>query len=79
MWALYEEIRGTMDKISFDFTKTEYLQICEEAMLSDLQRELLEDKIKGLTIVEMSMKHSISPETTKRQIQKMKKKILKVV
>jgi len=79
MWAFYEEIRDTMDKIKFDFTKTEYLRICDEAMLSDLQKELLEDKIKGLTIVEMSMKHSISPETTKRQIQKIKKRILKIV
>ena len=68
-----------MDKIKFDFTKTEYLNICEEAMLSDLQKKLLEDKIKGLTLVEMSMKHSISPETAKRQIQKIKKRILKII
>ena len=68
-----------MDKVNFDFTKSEYIRICEEAMLSDLQKELLEDKIKGLTIVEMSMKHSISPETIKRQMQKIKKRILKII
>jgi len=68
-----------MDKITFDFTKSEYLRICEEAMLSDLQKGIFEDKIKGLTIVEMSIKHNTSPETVKRQIQKLKKRILKVI
>jgi len=68
-----------MEKVSFDFSKTEYLHICEEAMLSDLQKQLLEDKIKGLTIVEMSMKHNVSPETVSREIKKIKKKILKVI
>ena len=68
-----------MDKVSFDFTKSEYLHICEEAMLSDLQKALFEDKIKGLTIIEMSMKHSVSPEKAKREIQKIKKRIFKVI
>jgi len=68
-----------MDKINFDFTKTEYIHICEEAMLNDLQKKLLEDKIKGLTLIEMSLKHNISPETVKRNIQKIKKKILKII
>lgn len=68
-----------MDKINFDFTKSEYLRICEEAMLSDLQKELFEDKIKGLTIVQMSLKHNISPETVNRNVKKIKKRILKVI
>jgi len=68
-----------MDKVSFDFTKTEYLHICEEAMLNDLQKELFEEKIKGLSIVEMSIKHNVSPETISREIRKLKKKILKVI
>ena len=68
-----------MNKICFDFTKTEYLRICDEAMLSDLQRELLEDKIKGLTIIEMSMKRNVSPEKVKREIGKIKHKILKII
>ena len=68
-----------MDKVSFDFTKTEYLHICEEAMLNDLQKKLFEDKIKGLTIIEMSMKHNISPETVKRNIKNIKKRILRII
>lgn len=68
-----------MDKVSFDFTKAEYLRICEDAMLSDLQKELLEDKIKGLTIIEMSIKRGASPEKVKREIKKLKSKILRVI
>lgn len=68
-----------MDKVSFDFSKTEYLHICEEAMLNDLQKQLFEDKIKGLSLVEMAIKHNISPETVFREIKKIKKKILKVI
>ena len=68
-----------MDKVNFDFTKTEYLKICEEAMLNDLQAKLLEDKIKGLTLVEMSLKHNISQDSAYRNIQKIKKKILRII
>ena len=68
-----------MEKVVFDFTKTEYEHICEEAMLNDLQRELLKDKIKGMTLVEMSIKHNISVETAKRQMAKIKKRILRVI
>lgn len=68
-----------MEKVSFDFSKTEYLHICEEAMLNDLQKQLLEDKIMGLTIKEISMKRGASPEKVYREIKKMKKRILKVI
>ena len=68
-----------MEKINFDFTKTEYMRICDEAMLSDLQRELLEDKIKGLTIIEMSMKRNVSPEKVKRELSKIRHRILKII
>lgn len=68
-----------MEKVSFDFSKAEYIRICDEAMLSDLQKQLLEDKIKGLSITAMSMKHHMSPETVSRQIRKIKKRILKVI
>lgn len=79
MWAFYEEIRDTMDKLSFDFTKTEYLRISEEAMLTDLQKKVFEDKIKRLTITEMAQKHNVSPETVSRTIKQMKDRILKVL
>ena len=67
-----------MDKITFNFTKSEYLKICDEAMLNDLQCKLLEDKIKGLTLVQMSMKHNVSIETVKREIKKIKNRLLKI-
>lgn len=68
-----------MERFRYEFTKTEYLYICEEAMLNDIQKELFEDKIKGLSITQMSMKHNLSEETVKRYLKKMKNKILKVI
>lgn len=68
-----------MDKITFNFTKSEYLKICDEAMLNEFHCKLLEDKIKRLTITEMAQKHNVSPETISRNIKQMKDKILKVL
>ena len=68
-----------MDRLSYDYTKAEYLRICEEAMLPDLQKELLEDKIRGLTITEMSMKRGASPEKVKRELKKMNRRIRRVI
>lgn len=48
-------------------------------MFTDLQEELLKDEIKGLSIVEMSLKHNISTSTVSRNIDKIKKKISKVL
>lgn len=74
-----EKEKQKRDRLKYDFSKTEYLYLCEEAMLNDIQKQLLEDKIKGLTIIEMSIKHDLSPETINRYIKKMKNKILKVI
>lgn len=78
MWEIYVK-EDTMSKISFDFTRKEYEYLCREAMLTKLQEELLEDKIRGLTITEMSMKRGASPEKVKRNLKKMTNKILKVI
>lgn len=68
-----------MRRFKYDFTKTEFLNICEEAMLNDLQKELLNDKIKGLSITEMSIKYNMSKETINRHIKKLKNKIMRVI
>ena len=65
--------------MNFDFTKTEYLRISDEAMLTDLQKKIFEDKIKRLTIIEMAQKHNVSPETISRNIKQIKMKILKII
>lgn len=73
-----EELQEGKD-VKFDFTKKEYDYICEEAMLSEIERDVLEDKIKGKTIVEISFSRNISTATISRIIKKIKKKIYKVI
>lgn len=68
-----------MSRFCYDFSRTEYNYICEEAMLNDIQKQILEDKIKGVSIIEMSFKYNVSPETIKRHVKKIKNKILKVI
>lgn len=63
----------------FEFTKTEYEHICEECMLNKEYSRLLEMKIKGYTRVKMADELSISVDTLDKMIQKLKKKIKKII
>ncbi len=63
----------------FEFTKTEYLQICEELMLNDDYKKLLEMKIKGYTRTKMADELHISTDTLDVMIRKLKKKITKIL
>ena len=63
----------------FEFTKTEYDLICEECMLNEEYKKLLEMKIKGYTRVKMSMELNISEATLDVMIKKLKKKIKKIL
>lgn len=62
-----------------DFTKQEYEYFCEECMFNPLQRAILEDKIKELSIVEISMKHNISTSKVEREVRKIRNRILRVI
>ena len=80
MWQIHEkEVGMLMSRFCYDFSRTEYNYICEEAMLNDIQKQIFEDKIKGVSIIEMSFKYNVSPETIKRHVKKIKNKILKVI
>ena len=63
----------------FDFTKTEYLQICEELMLNEEYKKLLEMKIKGYTRTKMALELNISEPALDVMIKKLKKKIMKIL
>lgn len=63
----------------FDFTKEEYEELKEKLMLNDEMSKILEMKIKGCSIIEISMKLNISESTTKRRIRLLKKKIIRVL
>jgi orotate phosphoribosyltransferase-like protein len=63
----------------FDFTKTEYEKICEECMLNEDYKKLLEMKIKGYNRVKMADKLNVSTDTLDKMIRKLKKKITKIL
>ena len=63
----------------FEFTKTEFEHICEECMLNDEYKRLLEMKIKGYTRTKMAIELNISEATLDIMIRKLKKKIKKII
>lgn len=63
----------------FEFTKVEYLKICEEAMLNEEYCKLLEMKIKGYTRTKMALELGVSESTLDVMIKKLKKKITKII
>lgn len=63
----------------FDFTRTEYMEICEELMLNDEYKKLLKMKIKGYTRTKMAMELGVSEPTLDVMIKKLKKKIMKIL
>lgn len=63
----------------FEFTKQEYLRICDEAMLNEEYCKLLEMKIKGYTRTKMAMQLGVSEPTLDIMIKKLKKKIRKIL
>ena len=65
--------------LKFDFTKDEYEKIKEQIMLKDEYLEIFEMKIKGYSIVEMSMKLHLSTRTINRRIKEIRKRIERVI
>ena len=63
----------------FEFTKTEYEYICNECMLNDEFKKLLEMKIKGYSRIKMADELHVSVDTLDKMIQKLKKKIKKII
>ena len=63
----------------FEFTRTEYEEICEECMLNDEYKKLFEMKIKGYSRTKMADELHVSIDTLDKMIQKLKKKIKKIL
>lgn len=62
-----------------DFTKQDYDYFCNNCMFSELQEQILADRIKDNSIIEISMKYSISTAKVNRELKKIKDKIKKVL
>jgi DNA-binding NarL/FixJ family response regulator len=63
----------------FELSQEEFESISKKAMLNDELKQILEMKIKGYSITQISMKLNISERTTYRRIKQLKKKIMKVL
>ena len=63
----------------FEFTRIEYEMICNECMLNEEYKKLLEMKIKGYSRIKMAMELNVSEATLDVMIRKLKKKIKKIL
>lgn len=65
--------------LSFEFTKEEFENICNKAMLDEELTKIFEMKIKNYSIIQIAIKLNLSESTVNRRIKKLKKKITKVI
>lgn len=63
----------------FELTRTDYEYLVNECMLDDEYAKLLEYKIKGYSRTKISMELNVSIDTVDKMLQKLKKKITKVL
>lgn len=63
----------------FDFTKDEYEMIVDKCMLNEELSKILELRIKGYSITQISMMLNLSERTVDRRIRLIKNKIKKVL
>lgn len=63
----------------FEFTKEEFDEICDKAMLNDELIQIFEMKIKDYSITKIALELNMSESTINRRIRELKKKIMKVI
>lgn len=63
----------------FDLTREEYEGLKEKLMLNEELSQILEMKIKGYSVIQISMKMNLSERTTNRRIKELKRKISRVL
>ena len=63
----------------FELTKRDYEHIIKECMLDEEYQKLLEYKIKGYSRVKMALELNVTEYTIDKMLQKLKKKITKIL
>jgi DNA-binding NarL/FixJ family response regulator len=67
------------EKVMFEFTKEEFEEICNKAMLNNELTKIFEMKIKDYSITKIAMELNLSERTVNRRIKELKKKIMRVL
>lgn len=62
-----------------DFNKKEYEYFIENCNFTDRQKEILDLRRSGKSIVEISLKIPVSTRTVDREIRKIKNKIIRLI
>lgn len=65
--------------MKFDFTREEFECLIEKCMLNEELKAILEMKIKGDSITKMAFELKMSESSVNRRINKLKKKIMRVI
>lgn len=63
----------------FEFTEEEFKEITKKAMLNEELTKIFEMKIKGYSIIQISMELNMSERTVNRRIKELKNKIMRVL
>jgi len=69
-----KHVEGLCNMDFFEFNKADYERICEECMLDEEYKKLLEYKIKGYSIVKMASELNCSEARVSVMVKKLKKK-----
>lgn len=65
--------------LRFDFTKQEVDEIKSKIYLSEIQERLFEYRLKEYSITKMAMLENVSERTISRELNKIKRKIMKII
>ena len=65
--------------LKFEFTKEEVNDIKNKIYLSDMQERIFEYRLKEYSITKMAQLENVSESTVSRELNKIKKKIAKII
>lgn len=65
--------------LRFDFTKQEVDEIKSKIYLSEIQERLFEYRLKEYSITKMAILENVSERTISRELNKIKRKIMKII
>lgn len=65
--------------VRFEFTKQEVEEIKSKIYLSELQERIFEYRLKEYSITKMAMLENVSESTISRELNKIKRKIMRII